>query len=76
MATFFQNVESEVIIVLENVQDARSKAPHHVYRLQTLDGWMMTTVIDEKHPNQYFNLSYIQEGDQLASKDRKVCQNR
>ncbi|MEX9604601.1 anthrax toxin-like adenylyl cyclase domain-containing protein [Providencia huaxiensis] len=68
---FFQNVESEVIIVLENVQDARSKAPHHVYRLQTLDGWMMTTVIDEKHPNQYFNLSYIQEGDQLASKDEK-----
>ncbi|MEY0911022.1 anthrax toxin-like adenylyl cyclase domain-containing protein [Providencia rettgeri] len=68
---FFQNVESEVIIVLENVQDADSKVPHHVYRLQTLDGWMMTTVIDEKYPNKYFSLSYIQEGDQLSSTDGK-----
>ncbi|MCB6145046.1 hypothetical protein LHK12_07370 [Providencia rettgeri] len=59
---FFQNVESEVNIVLENIQDADSKVPHHVYRLQTLDGWMITTVIDEKYPNKYFSLSYIQEG--------------
>ncbi|CAB5559420.1 Calmodulin-sensitive adenylate cyclase precursor [Providencia rettgeri] len=68
---FFQNVESEVNIVLENIQDADSKVPHHVYRLQTLDGWMITTVIDEKYPNKYFSLSYIQEGDQLSSIDGK-----
>ncbi|EPO2450165.1 calcium-binding protein [Providencia rettgeri] len=68
---FFQHVESEVTIVLENVQDAALKAPHHGYQLQTLDGWVMTTVIDEKHPNQYFSLSYVQESDQLPSTEGK-----
>ncbi|HIE0658329.1 MULTISPECIES: anthrax toxin-like adenylyl cyclase domain-containing protein [unclassified Providencia] len=68
---FFQHVESEVTIVLENVQDAALKAPHHGYQLQTLDGWVMTTVKDEKHPNQYFSLTYVQESDQLPSTNGK-----
>ncbi|HHR6212959.1 TPA: RTX toxin, partial [Providencia alcalifaciens] len=69
----FTNVKSSVLIQLENVIDPSSdlKKPHHVYRVQTRDGWMMTTQIGQKEPEQYFSLSYIQEADQIAAADSK-----
>ncbi|HHR5847397.1 TPA: anthrax toxin-like adenylyl cyclase domain-containing protein [Providencia alcalifaciens] len=69
----FTNIKSSVLIQLENVIDPSSdlKKPHHVYRVQTRDGWMMTTQIGQKEPEQYFSLSYIQEADQVATTESK-----
>ncbi|WP_272680739.1 anthrax toxin-like adenylyl cyclase domain-containing protein [Providencia sp. PROV129] len=69
----FTNIESSVFIRLENVIDPNSdlNKPHHVYRIQTQDGWMMTTQIGQKEPEQYFSLSYIQEADQVATTESK-----
>ncbi|MTB67718.1 RTX toxin [Providencia sp. wls1943] len=69
----FTNVKSSVLIRLENVIDPNSdlKKTHHVYRVQTRDGWLMTTQIGQKESGQYFSLSYIQEADQVATTDSK-----
>ncbi len=69
----FANVESEVSIVLENVfeSDGDSKTLHHIYQLQTRDGWVMTTQQDKTRPHQYFSLSYIQEYDKLPAPEHK-----
>ncbi|WP_249215370.1 MULTISPECIES: anthrax toxin-like adenylyl cyclase domain-containing protein [unclassified Providencia] len=72
----YSNVESSVTIVLNNVttvSQGQQKASH-TYRLHTKDGFVMTSQIkalDEGMPTQFFNISYIQENDQLTSSDGK-----
>nr|WP_305071688.1 C80 family cysteine peptidase [Providencia sp. wls1922] len=72
----YSNVESSVTIVLNNVttvSQGQQKA-NHTYRLHTKDGFVMTSqikVLDEGMPTQFFNISYIQENDQLTSSDGK-----
>ncbi|HHR6128875.1 TPA: calcium-binding protein [Providencia alcalifaciens] len=72
----YSNVESSVTIVLNNVTALNhgQQKTNHTYRLHTKDGFVMTSQIkglDEGAPTQFFNISYIQENDQLTSSDGK-----
>ncbi|MBC5789848.1 anthrax toxin-like adenylyl cyclase domain-containing protein [Providencia sp. JUb39] len=68
----YSNIDSSVTIVLNNVTRLNSgvRETNHTYRLHTKDGFMMTTQIKELEkgkPTQFFNISYIQENDQIAT---------
>lgn len=72
----YSNVESSVTIVLNNVTTVSQgqQKTNHTYRLHTKDGFVMTSQIkalDEGAPTQFFNISYIQENDQLRNSDGK-----